>query len=117
LVPARVCWWHDGGTRATYLSTFESAEALQQVLDMGVVKGASSAIALLPVNRRRTGTAPNHLSARTPSSIGRFRRGRPPTGGPCPVLSVHERSGVTVSVDNLLAEFEANAGHLVAPPA
>ena len=35
---------HDGGTRATYVSTFESAEALQQVLDMGVVEGASSAI-------------------------------------------------------------------------
>ncbi|MEE2033463.1 SRPBCC family protein [Rhodococcus chondri] len=34
----------DGGTRATYVSTFESAEALQQVLDMGVVEGASSAI-------------------------------------------------------------------------
>ena len=31
-------------TRATYVSTFESAEALQQVLDMGVVEGASSAI-------------------------------------------------------------------------
>jgi uncharacterized protein YndB with AHSA1/START domain len=35
---------HDGGTRATYVSTFASAEALQQVLDMGVVEGASSAI-------------------------------------------------------------------------
>ena len=35
---------HDGGTRATYVSTFGSAEALQQVLDMGVVEGASSAI-------------------------------------------------------------------------
>jgi uncharacterized protein YndB with AHSA1/START domain len=35
---------HDGGTRATYTSTFESAAALQQVLDMGVVEGASSAI-------------------------------------------------------------------------
>lgn len=35
---------HDGGTRATYVSTFESAEALQQVSDMGVVEGASSAI-------------------------------------------------------------------------
>lgn len=34
-----------------------------------------------------------------------------------PALSVHERSGVTVSVDNLLAEFEVNVGHLVAPPA
>ena len=34
----------DGGTRATYVSTYESAEALQQVLDMGVVEGASSAI-------------------------------------------------------------------------
>lgn len=35
---------HDGGTRATYVSTYESVEALQQVLDMGVVEGASSAI-------------------------------------------------------------------------
>ena len=34
----------DGGTRAVFTSTFESAEALQQVLDMGVVEGASSAI-------------------------------------------------------------------------
>jgi uncharacterized protein YndB with AHSA1/START domain len=34
----------DGGTRATFTSTYESAEALQQVLDMGVVEGASSAI-------------------------------------------------------------------------
>lgn len=35
---------HDGGTRATYVSTYASAEALQQVLDMGVVEGATSAI-------------------------------------------------------------------------
>src|ERR671917_625778 len=35
---------HDGGTRATYVSTYESAEALQQVLDMGVVEGATLAI-------------------------------------------------------------------------
>ena len=35
---------HDGGTRATYVSTFASAEGLQQVLDMGIVEGASSAI-------------------------------------------------------------------------
>ena len=35
---------HDGGTRATYVSTFPSAEALQQVLDMGVVEGSTSAI-------------------------------------------------------------------------
>lgn len=34
----------DGVTHATYVSTFESADALQQVLDMGVVEGASSAI-------------------------------------------------------------------------
>jgi uncharacterized protein YndB with AHSA1/START domain len=34
----------DGGTRATNVSTYESAEALQQVLDMGVVEGATSAI-------------------------------------------------------------------------
>jgi uncharacterized protein YndB with AHSA1/START domain len=35
---------HEGGTRATYMSTFESAEALQQVLDMGVVEGSTLAI-------------------------------------------------------------------------
>ncbi len=35
---------HNGGTRAVYVSTYASAEALQQVLDMGVVEGASSAI-------------------------------------------------------------------------
>ena len=34
----------DGGTRATYVSTFASAEGLQQVLDMGIVEGATSAI-------------------------------------------------------------------------
>jgi hypothetical protein len=35
---------HDWCTRAVYVSTFESAEALQQVLGMGVVEGATSAI-------------------------------------------------------------------------
>lgn len=35
---------HDGGTRATYVSTYASAEGLQQVLDMGVVEGASASI-------------------------------------------------------------------------
>jgi uncharacterized protein YndB with AHSA1/START domain len=35
---------HDGGTRATFVSTYASAEALQQVLDMGIVEGASSAM-------------------------------------------------------------------------
>ena len=35
---------HDGGTRATYVGTYESAEQLQQVLDMGVVEGATLAI-------------------------------------------------------------------------
>ncbi len=34
----------EGGTRATYVSTYATAEALQQVLDMGVVEGASGAI-------------------------------------------------------------------------
>ncbi|OZC30607.1 SRPBCC family protein [Gordonia polyisoprenivorans] len=34
----------DGRTVATFLSTYESAEALQKVLDMGVVEGASGAI-------------------------------------------------------------------------
>lgn len=36
---------HDGGTRATYVGTYESAEALQKVLDMGMVEGATGAIA------------------------------------------------------------------------
>lgn len=35
---------HDGGTRATYVGTYPSAEALQKVLDMGVAEGTSSAI-------------------------------------------------------------------------
>ncbi len=35
---------NDAGTRAVYVSTFASAEALQKVLDMGVVEGATSAI-------------------------------------------------------------------------
>ena len=34
----------DSGTRATYVSTYATAEALQTVLAMGVVEGASSAI-------------------------------------------------------------------------
>ena len=33
-----------GGTRATFVGTYESAEALQQVLDMGVVEGSTLAI-------------------------------------------------------------------------
>lgn len=35
---------HDGHTRATFVSTYESAAALQQVLDMGVVEGSTEAI-------------------------------------------------------------------------
>lgn len=35
---------HEDGTRATYVSTYASAEALQKVLDMGIVEGATSAI-------------------------------------------------------------------------
>jgi len=35
---------HDDGTRATFVSTYATAEALQKVLDMGVVEGASLAI-------------------------------------------------------------------------
>jgi uncharacterized protein YndB with AHSA1/START domain len=35
---------HDGGTRARFVSTFESAAALQQVLDMGIVEGSTLAI-------------------------------------------------------------------------
>ncbi len=34
----------EAGTRAIFTSVYASAEALQQVLDMGVVEGASSAI-------------------------------------------------------------------------
>ena len=34
----------DTGTRATFTSTYDSAEALQKVLEMGVVEGASAAI-------------------------------------------------------------------------
>jgi uncharacterized protein YndB with AHSA1/START domain len=34
----------DNGTRATFTSTYDSAEALQKVLEMGVVEGATSAI-------------------------------------------------------------------------
>jgi uncharacterized protein YndB with AHSA1/START domain len=35
---------HDGHTRATYVSTYDTVEGLQKVLEMGVVEGASSAI-------------------------------------------------------------------------
>ena len=35
---------HDGGTRATFVSAYPTVEALQKVLDMGVVEGASLAI-------------------------------------------------------------------------
>ena len=34
----------DGGTRATYTSVYDTAEGLQQVLDMGVEEGATLAI-------------------------------------------------------------------------
>lgn len=34
----------DGSTVATYTSTFETAEGLQQVLDMGVIEGSTGAI-------------------------------------------------------------------------
>lgn len=34
----------DGGTRATYVSRYESAEAMQQVLDMGMEEGARESI-------------------------------------------------------------------------
>lgn len=34
---------HDGGTRATFTSTYATAEALQQVLDMGMIEGATEA--------------------------------------------------------------------------
>jgi uncharacterized protein YndB with AHSA1/START domain len=35
---------HDGGTRAVYVSRYASVEALKQVLDMGIVEGATLAI-------------------------------------------------------------------------
>ena len=35
---------HDGGTRATDVSTFASAEDLKKVLDMGIVEGTTSAL-------------------------------------------------------------------------
>lgn len=35
---------HDGRTSAVYLATYSSPEALQRVLDMGVVEGASAAV-------------------------------------------------------------------------
>ena len=35
---------HAGGTRATFVGTYDSAEALQKVLEMGVVEGATEAI-------------------------------------------------------------------------
>lgn len=35
---------HDGGTRATFVTTYASAEALQQVLDMGMIEGATESI-------------------------------------------------------------------------
>jgi uncharacterized protein YndB with AHSA1/START domain len=35
---------HEDGTRATYVSTYASADALQKVLDMGIVEGATLAI-------------------------------------------------------------------------
>ncbi len=34
----------DGGTRATFTSVYETAEGLQQVLDMGMEEGATLAI-------------------------------------------------------------------------
>ena len=34
----------DGGTRATFVSRYESADALKQVLEMGIVEGATAAI-------------------------------------------------------------------------
>ncbi|MHA6513624.1 SRPBCC family protein [Tessaracoccus sp. Z1128] len=35
---------HDGGTRAVFESEYPTVEALQQVLDMGVIEGATAAI-------------------------------------------------------------------------
>ncbi|MFT4295113.1 MAG: SRPBCC domain-containing protein [Micropruina sp.] len=35
---------HEGGTRATYLAIYPSAEGLQQVLDMGMIEGATASL-------------------------------------------------------------------------
>jgi uncharacterized protein YndB with AHSA1/START domain len=35
---------HHGRTHATYVATYDTAEGLQKVLEMGVVEGASTAI-------------------------------------------------------------------------
>ncbi|OYO25366.1 polyketide cyclase [Enemella dayhoffiae] len=35
---------HDGGTQLVAVSSYQTAEALQQVLEMGVVEGASAAV-------------------------------------------------------------------------
>lgn len=35
---------HGAGTRATFVSTYDTAEALQKALDMGMVEGATGAI-------------------------------------------------------------------------
>lgn len=35
---------HNGGTLATYVSSYESSEALKQALDMGIVEGATLSI-------------------------------------------------------------------------
>ena len=45
-VSSNTCTFTQGGGRTTaiYVSTFETAEALQQVLDMGIVDGATAAI-------------------------------------------------------------------------
>ncbi len=46
----------EGGTRATFVSSYDTAEGLQKVLDMGVVEGATSAINQIDalVERRST---------------------------------------------------------------
>ncbi|MGL5808350.1 MAG: SRPBCC family protein [Nocardioides sp.] len=35
---------YDGGTRATFVATYATAEALQMVLDMGMIEGAKAAM-------------------------------------------------------------------------
>jgi uncharacterized protein YndB with AHSA1/START domain len=35
---------HEGGTRATYVNTYATAEGLQKVLDMGMIEGSRGAI-------------------------------------------------------------------------
>ena len=73
----------DAGTRATYMSTYDSAEALQKVLDMGVIEGASSAIEQIDDVIAEVGRA--RVDGRRVQHPRRLRRRRPAIG---PVLGL-----------------------------